>query len=176
MAAFVAKGDIPQWQVVYEMLCRLDIGDHLRYDDLCAALGVSDRSRVRGPVRKAAKRWGEERHRALVPVIGQGYRVADPAEHELIARSHNRKSGRSLGRSRAAIRNVDRSKLTPAEQARFDRLDVTVSRTLDMVQRLNSRTDRIQQTVDDDRAARQATDEKVARLEEAMRRHGIELV
>lgn len=173
MKPFEPKGDVAQWRVVYDMLVKLEIGDLLRYEDLLEALDMKARERVRGPVRKAAAVWGEEFHRALVPVYGIGYRVAEPTEHELIARKHHRKSRRALGRSRAAIRDVDRSLLTPAERARFDRMEVELSRHSDMIKRIDLKQEKIQKTIEADRAARQATDDKVARLEEALRRRGI---
>lgn len=171
---FQPKGERAQWRIIHEMLERLDVGDTLTYEQIKDALDVDDINRVRGAVRQAAKVWGEERHRAIAPVYRVGYRVVGAAEHELLARSQHRRSRRALNRGRAFLRDADRSQLSPADRARFDRMEFDLSRQADMIKRIDTRQDNMQRALEEDRLARKATEEKLARMEEAMRRHGIE--
>lgn len=171
---FQPRGDRAQWRVVHDLLERLDVGDIMTYEEITDALDVEHINQVRGAVHRAAKVWGEERHRALSPVNRVGYRVVSALEHELLARKQHRRSRRALGRGRALLRDADRSQLAPADRERFDRMELELSRQSDMISRIDTRQAKMERALEADRAARSATDEKVARMEEALRRHGIE--
>jgi hypothetical protein len=171
---FEPKGERAQWRIVYDLLCPLGVGDILTYDAITEALGVDNINQVRGAVHRAAKEWGKDHHRALSPVHKVGYRVVAGAETEILIRKQHRRTRRSMTKARDLTRDTDRSMLSPEERVRFDRMELRLSRHTDMIRRIDTRQDKMEEAIETDRAARQATEAKVARLEEAMRRHGID--
>jgi hypothetical protein len=174
MRPFQPRGEKAQWRIIYDLLDRLDVGDILGYDQITEALEVDHINQVRGAVLRAARVWGQDRHRALTPVHKVGYRIVAGAETEILIRRQHRRTRRSAGRTRDLARDTDRSLLTPADRAKWDRMEIELSRQADMVARIDTRTAKVEQAIEVDRAARRATEEKVARMEEALRRHGIE--
>ena len=172
---FTPAGERAQWEMVYDLLTPLDIGDTLTYEAIAEAtdLPAGDRNRLRQPTRKAANVWGAEFHRALVPVNNVGYRVAEPLEHELIAKRQHRKGKRSLARGKTAMRNADRTKLDPEARQRFDAMENNLARQEDMIRRLDSRTAKLEQATSEGKRQLSATDARIVALEDALKRHGI---
>lgn len=163
-APFVPKAEVPQWRLVYDELCRLDVGDVLTYDRLSEVLGF-DFTSNRTPYYKAAQVWGQEHKRALRPVNGVGYRVVDAPEHEDIARRYHRKSRRALRRSARVIENADRSRLSAADRARFDAMELTLSRQQQQIGRLTARLEQVERAV-----VASDLSQRVERLEQAVLR------
>lgn len=168
--------------MIYEFLRRRQpqIGDVITFEDFTDEADVDVR-RSRTAFYRAANQWCEENHRAFIPVKGVGYRVAQPTEHELEARKHHRKSRRSMGRGLRVVRNTDYGELSPADQARFRRIENEMSRQADVIRRLDLRQDRMQEALEKGRhetrvigERQEEVTERVAQLEEALRRHGIE--
>lgn len=173
---FQTKGDVAQWVIIREELRKLEIGDLLTYDHLETVLGWDIRDN-RTPLYKAAKEWGAEFHRALLPVTGEGYRVAEPTEHEHIARSQHRRSRRALDRGARALQNADRGLLKPEDRSRFDAMETNIARQRDMMKRLSARVEVVEKTLAADRKARsdlettvQDQANRLARLEAAQAR------
>jgi hypothetical protein len=167
--------DAPKWHIVLDLLEPLDVGDTLTYEEIAEALDttVDAFKRNRYPLTKAANEWGASRLRALCPVPNVGYRVVDAKEHETLARSQHRKSRRALGRGRTLLRNADRSRLDPADAARFDSMEQTLSRHEDMIRRIDGRQNRTEEMLRETRRASADTEAKVKALEETLHRHGI---
>lgn len=181
MKPFTPIGEKPRWEYIYEELLTLDVGDTLTYERLYELCDTKDRSAVRAPFYRAVNAWGSEHKRAMRPVPNEGYRVVDANEHEAIAKAHHRKSKRSLNRGRRVIANADRSRLTPDQRQRFDQMESTLARQEDMIRRLDARTAKVEKAVAESRESHtvtaekvKATDKRVAALEDAMRRHGLD--
>lgn len=171
---FEPIGDRPRWEIVYDELVTLNVGDVLTYERLHELLGVETRSAVRAPFYKAVNEWGAQRHRAMRPMPNVGYRVVDAPEHEAIARSYHRRSHRALRRGRQVVTNADRSRLDGEQRLRFDALETTLSRHADMIRRLDLRQARAEHAIAESRAKHSATEDRIRALEETLRRHGIE--
>jgi uncharacterized coiled-coil protein SlyX len=168
---FTPKGEVAEWEKVYAVLVRMDVGDVVTYQQLDAILGRDFRS-ARTPFYAAAKRLLQEKQRACAVVPTVGYQVVDAKDHEPLARKQHRGARRKLGKARALISRADRSRLTPEERERFDRLELTLSRQADMVRRLDARVAKTEHEI---KTTRLETDERVTKLEDALRRHGIEV-
>lgn len=179
---FQPVGDRAQWELIYDFLCRIspEVGDVIEYKTFEEACGFDIR-KARQAFYKAANQWCEENHRAFAAVAGKGYRVAGAPEHETIARKHHRKSRRSLGKGLAVIRNTDHSQLTAKDRERFQRMELEMGRQADVIKRLDLRSTKMEKAlahgavVQEQTIAEQAAmKDKLAALEDAMRRHGIE--
>lgn len=175
-APFTPVGERPKWAYVYDALTGLDVGDTITYDQLAKALDVTrDEFLQRRPGwYKGMNRWCEDNHRALRPVPTVGYQVVDAPDHEHLAKNQHKRSKRALGRGRKLLENADRSRLDDDQKRRFDALEQNVSRQLDMIRRLDTRTTKVEQAVADAKRQNTVTEERIASLEEALRRHGIE--
>lgn len=170
-APFTPKADVAEWRLIYDVLSGRDVGDVVTHQEMSDALGRSFAAN-RSPFYKAARVWGEKNLRALVPVPGQGYRVVEAIEHEDIARRHHKRSRRALGRSRFAIRTVDRSRLDPENLRRFDNMEINISRQQDMLRRLEARQTKTETRIAEQTADHEQTKARLARLEEALRSRG----
>lgn len=178
MTAFEPIGEKPRWELVYEELQTLDVGDVLTYERLYELCDSKSKEAVRPPYYKAVNRWGAERKRAMRPLPTVGYVVVDAAEHEPIARGHHRSARRKLARSRKTLANADRSRLSSEDRERFDRMEVHLSRQADAIRRLDTKVDA---AISESRRQHAVTAEKmedttkrVAQLEDTLRRHGID--
>lgn len=174
-APFAPKRERPAWEYVYDLLSPLDVGDLVTHDEIAKALDLTreEFATQRGPFYKAANVWGAERKRALRSIPGEGYRVVDAPEHEQLAKAHHRKSRRSLARGRKVLTNTDRSRLDDEQKVRFDALEANIARQEDMIRRLDSRTTKVEKAVAAAKQQHTVTEERVAALEDALRRHGI---
>ena len=117
---FAPKGDQPEWRVIYELLLSgAEFGDVVTYAELDEALGrrfVTNR----GPLYRARRELGEERHRWLEPVPGKGYRVIEAREHLRVSQVHKRKAKRQFTLMTTVTSATDLTQLTPEELSAFD--------------------------------------------------------
>lgn len=173
-APFQTVGERPKWELVKDELDKLDVGDIITYDCLSDILGCDFRTN-RGPLYKAASEWGSERKRALRPVLNVGYRVVDAWEHEPIAKQQQKRSRRALARSRRVVENADRSRLTDDQRQKFDAMELNISRMEEIQRRMSRRLTRVEAKTDATERTTAETSERVKRLEDTLRRHGIEV-
>ncbi len=117
---FEAKGDQPEWQLIYELLLSgAEYGDVITYAELDEALGRPF-VRNRSPLYRARRELGEQRHRWLEPVPGKGYRVIEAREHLRISQVHKRKAKRQFTLMQTVTSATDLTQLTPEELSAFD--------------------------------------------------------
>lgn len=174
--AFEPKGDVAEWQLVYDRLSTLAVGDVITYDELTLLLG-RDFLQARGPFHKANKRLLEEHSRGLLNVKNVGYRVVTAAEHEMAARDQHRFAKRRLTTAKRWVRNTDRAELEPEVAERFDRLEESLGRQIDFTRRLDKRVARVEKAIKESRNENEeradATAERLTKLMAALERHGI---
>lgn len=175
---FQPKGEIPQWEMVYQLIHPLAVGETIDYDTLEQQLGFDVRS-ARAPIYKAIKELENNELRTMEVVVGVGYRVVEPWEHERLARRHHRKGRKQLGQALNKLRSANRSKMSPEEARRFDIMEVTVARHEDVLRRLDGKVARldaaIQQSRDEYRASNDEIAQRFQKVEDALRRRGITL-
>jgi alkylated DNA nucleotide flippase Atl1 len=165
---FDVIGEKPRWELIYDSLAGLDVGDVVTYEQLAAAIGVDDFEPYRSSWYKAANRFGEDNQRAFRAVNGVGYRVVDAIEHADIAKAHHRKSKRQLRKGRAVLRNADRSRLSTEDSKRFDDMQATIGRHEDLIRRLDVRQERTEKAVAAAAKKHDVTDARIAKLEAAL--------
>ena len=109
--------------------------------------------------------------RTLACVRNVGYRIVEANEHEGLARHHHKKSRRQLKKASRRLSSADRSALTTEEAERVDRLESTVARHSDLLRRLDRRTETLETAVDA-KADAAATEDRLSRIEDLLRRDG----
>jgi len=175
---FEPKGDVAEWQIVYDHLKTLDVGEVVTYEHLSKLL-ERDFLAARGPFHKANKHLLATHKRGMVNVKNVGYRVVTATEHEDVARDQHRFAKRRLRKSKHWLANTDRGDLPPEAVERFDRLEQSLDRQIDFTQRLDRRVARVEKALNASRVeiAEQASDtaERLTKLTEALQRHGIDL-
>jgi len=165
---------VAQWRIVYDAVAALNIGDTVTYEQLSEMLGrpfADDR----GPIYRAMTELERENRRTLDVVPRVGYRVVDAPEHEKLARRHHKRSRRQLKKAHSKLASADRARLTPEERAKFDALELTVSRHEDMIRRLDSRVEKHETAIKDNRRTTKELEARVDELAERLARAGIEL-
>ena len=175
---FEPKGDVAEWQLVYNAIVNLDVGDTITYEQLDGILG-RDFRQARGPFHKANKELLAEHQRGLLNVKNVGYRVVPAEEHERAGRDQHRYAKRRLRASKHWLSNTDRSELAPEVAERFDRIEQSLDRQIDFTKRLDKRVQRVEKALEASRSEQQETAEETSsrldKLADALKRHGIEV-
>lgn len=174
---FEVKGDRPQWQVVYEALAGMDIGDVIKDADLAALLPDAPEGSVRGAFFRAVKQMEDDRKRTFSRVRLVGYKMAHARENEGLARSKHKSAKRSLRAAHRKAHAADRSLLTTEERKRIDAMELNLAAQRDMIGRLSTRVEKLDASLKDVRRE-QRTDaaqlaDRVDRLADLLQRHGI---
>ncbi len=167
---FAPKGEKPEWEILYEYLKECGKGDLVKYEQLSNLLG-RDFLKGRTPIYKAMRRLEDEDHRSLLNVKNAGYRITVAQEHEGLARQHHKRSRRQLTKSYGKIKSADRTELSREERQRFDALEMSIKQHADMIRRLEARVNKVEAKQDQQKVA----SEKLDKLMEALKRHGIEV-
>jgi chaperonin cofactor prefoldin len=174
MPVGVALGDRAQWRAVYELLKTKQVGDLVEYDELSDVLG-RDVRKGRGPYFRATEEFLAVNHRALENVRRVGYRVVEASDHEMLARRKHKGVRRGMRKVTNYIRYTNRDELTPEVARRFDAIELNCARMQGSIDRLEARQERTEQAVQASQQQSTATDERVAKLEAALRDKGFKV-
>ena len=167
---FDIKGDRPQWQVIYERLQQMEIGEVIKYTDLFALLPETPEASIRSAFTRAVRAMEDERHRTFANVRLVGYKMVDAAEHEGLARRHHKRAKRQLKSAKRKVVSADRSRLSREERARLDAMELNLSRQMEMTSRLEAR---VKTEVQERKAADANLSERVDALAQLLAKHGI---
>jgi uncharacterized coiled-coil protein SlyX len=137
---FETKGDRPEWEIVYDRLRRMSIGDLITYEELDELLG-RDFRKARAPYNKAHVVLLENDKRAMDNVVGVGYRVIEPSKQDSLARRQHRSARRRLRSASRFVRQADRTRMSPDDAARMDRIEAALAEQEDMIRRIDRRTE-----------------------------------
>lgn len=172
--AFRPKADRAEWRMVYDDLATLDAGDVITYERLDEILG---RPFIdgRGPIYRATRELEKVNRRTMTAVANVGYRVVTATEHEDLARHHHRKSRRQIRKALGKAQSADRSKLTAEQAERIDSVELSLSRQAEMIRRLDTRVGKVEGVVKNVSSKQDQSAEQIAKLTDALRRHGIEV-
>lgn len=167
---FEVKGDRPQWKVIYDRLSRMGIGDVITLKDLEALLpGVA----IRPPFYQAVKKLEENQKRTFENVRGVGYRMAEPRQHEKLARDKHRSARSMLRKAQRKVASADRALLTQEERQRLDALEHHFARHADMLKRLDDRQVKTEQRVALTEKETLRLADRVDEMESLLKRHGM---
>lgn len=174
---FETKGDKAQWVTVYEHLQTLSIDDVVKDADLAALLPDAAESSWRSAFYRAVRELERADKRTFDRVRLVGYRMVAAAEHERLARGQHRKAGRRLKAAWSKAHSADRTQLNADDRKRIDAVELNLSQQRDMIRRLESRVERLDEDLKGARRE-QRTDaavlsDRVDRLADLLQRHGI---
>lgn len=174
---FEVKGDRPQWQVIYDYLSTMAVGDVVKDEELAALLPDAAEGSVGTAYRRAVRQVEDDLKRTFTRVRTVGYRMVDANEHEGLARGHHKRAKRQLKTAKRKAVSADRSRLTREERARLDAVELNLSRQIEMTNRLTARVDKVE---NDLKAARRELRvdsahlaDRVDQLAALLERHGI---
>jgi hypothetical protein len=167
---FDVKGDRPQWQVIYERLQAMEIGEVVKYADLNALLPDASEASVRSAFTRAVRAMEDEQKRTFANVRLVGYKMVDATEHEGLARRHHKRAKRQLKTAKRKVVSADRSRLSREERARLDAMELNLSRQMEMTSRLEAR---VKSETQERKAADADLSERVDQLAKLLAKHGI---
>jgi predicted RNA-binding protein with RPS1 domain len=176
MSPFTPTGERARWRVLYDMLAERDSGDTLTYEEMVAALGLSDddRNTAQLAMRRAATEYETTHKRAVKAIANVGYRIVDAGEHLGLARTHQGKASRSVKRGLSKVTNVDLNRIDDPEVRKALELAAAVLSHQDEMMRrmsikqahmeraLNSVTERTEQN-------EKRTADQISQLQERLR-------
>jgi hypothetical protein len=172
---FTPIGDRPRWAYVYDLLDGQDPGTVITYEQMGAALEGFDRNRDRGAISKASARLLRNNQRATEAVPNVGYRIVEAEEHLRLAASKQRQARRTVGRGRKFALHFRRDEVSAEVASRLDAVESTMARQEDMLRRLDKRTARTEELLTVTHDTTTDTAVKVAALEAALVRAGIQV-
>lgn len=172
MAAFQPAGDRARWRTVYDLLRTSKTDEVITYETLAEALELdpTERHRIQMAVRRAAQEHEETDKRALVVVPNVGYRVVRAPEHIGLARSHQRRSTRSLARGWSKAVNVDLSGVDEATRHALEVVAQAFALQMDFNRRFDVRQQRLEEAVSNTSQRMNRSEEEIAELRERLRR------
>jgi hypothetical protein len=170
MAAFKPVGTRAMWREIYDNASVLSPGAIITYEDLEVLIGydLSKPGASRSPIYRASQELLSRRSKMLIPVPGEGYRVAHATEHETAAKGHQRGARRKLTKAVSVAVNVDRNQLTDAQRKSLDGL-------ADLLMAQNAMLSRHDRRIGDVEKDVAKVDDRVGVLEQALRTHGIDV-
>lgn len=174
-APFAPLGDRPRWETIYALLDGKPPGTVVTYQQMGAALDGFDKDRDRGAIAKASTRLLTDTQRATEAVPNVGYRIVSADEHLRLASRKQTEARRKIKRGRRFLLHFHRDEVSTEVAARVDAMQATMARHEDMLRRLDARTQRTDTLLAFTETRAADTADKVARLEAALRRAGIEV-
>lgn len=162
-ALFQPLGDVSRRQMVVDFFGDQPEGTVIAYETLEELLGV-DRATCRSAVNAAKP--GLERHhfKSVVAVRGVGYRIVHANEHLAVARVHQKKSLRQLGRAKSPLDFVDLSKLTEGERAAIVLGVTSIGMQMEYARRFDIRQTRLEAAQARTATVVQRSEEEIAEL------------
>jgi hypothetical protein len=177
MSPFTPKGERARWQVLYDLLRDLPVGDTLTYKRMGVALALDpelDRHTMQLAMRRAARELEKVDKRAVDSITNVGYRIVEPEQHAGLAKRHQRKSHRSLERGQSKVVNVDFNGMEPDTRRAIELMASAFASQLEFNRRMDVRQANLERAVEavssqaDERAGR--TEAELAELRERLRR------
>lgn len=175
MSPFDPIGERARWRVIYDHLVNVPVDDVITYERMAHLLDLDaeqDRHAIQMAMRRAARELEEADKRAVESVPNLGYRVVRAPEHLRLAQQQQRRSRKALVRGQSKVVNVDMSALDPEARKAFEVVGRAFSMMMDLHRRLDTRQQRLEDTVEEivgrsDRSEAEiaALKERIARLE-----------
>lgn len=152
-----SEDGVAQWEKVYTFFHALPYGYVAEYDEIERVTGIDVRAN-RQPIYRCMKEMEDNDQKTLQSVHGVGYQVANPQDHEALARRHHKSARRQVTKARRKARSANRNLLTSTEAAHIDAIEITLSRHEDLIRRLDGRVTNIEKA---QKEARVVTEKKI---------------
>lgn len=174
---FETKHGKAQWEIITAVLETKNIGDTVTDEELLVALGPDfPEASLNGVMWNAIRKF-RDRKRTFDRVRKTGWIMVEATEHSRLARKQQLKSKRRLADAVSISASTDLSLLNPeerraqnAEELHFRQLLASVSRR---VKRLEIAHEKIDQRVGVVEKVQDNVDDRIDRLKDLLRRHGI---
>lgn len=170
---FEIKGHKAQWEIVTEILETKNIGDIVTYEELLEALGPDFPRASLSSVVWAAIRKFRNHKRTFANVRKVGWRMVDASEHKNLARRQQIKSKRRLVEAVAISASTDLARLDPEQRRAQQAQELHLRKLLDRVSRIEERQAKTETRVADVEKGHASTEDRVNRLTDLLKRHGI---
>lgn len=170
---FEPIGDRSRWQVIYDLLVKLNVGGVVTYVEIGEALDldpVVDRNKIAGAMRKAADEYLHENRRAVEVVPNIGYRVVEATEQLRIARRYQKKAGRALQAGHSQVTHFDPTGLEPNVRAGFELLARAFAQQADMNERFTRQGAKLRQELDSIQVRTERTEDELAMIRDRLAR------
>ncbi len=99
-------------------------------------------------MRRAAKEYEEVEKRAVESVPNVGYRIVRADEHLRLARTQQKRAGKSLARGHSKVVNVDFNEIDPETRKAFEVVARAFSMQMDFNKRFDTRQRRLEEVVE----------------------------
>jgi hypothetical protein len=149
MSPFKPKGDRSLRAIVASLTASASPGDLLAYKDLAIALDLpeNDRTQIRQAVSAARPVILRDHNRALIPVRGEGYRIAYANEFAGLAQDHRRKADRQMTKALDIVSNVNEQELSPQELQRHRAVAMVIKNLHNRMTGAESRLEQLEKAV-----------------------------
>ena len=149
---FEPLGAQAEWKTLYEHLKKVKLGTVVTYRTFSTLLDRPFEDN-RSPLYRAIKELEVQDKRTLVNVRGEGYRVAEPDEHEKLARRHIRSSHRQLTKAKGKTSSAPREGMSAEARRRLDALDAHLGDVRKVVMGLNRKQAEVDEKLEEVREA-----------------------
>lgn len=133
----------PEWQLIYEVLVDLSVGDILRYDALAELLerDFREEGARRTPIARAMAELERTHQRTVRAVQNVGYEIVEGGAQVMLAQQQAHRGHRRFRRSAVLASTTKRDALTYEQTKRLDALQLMVERLEAESRRLNRRVE-----------------------------------
>lgn len=172
MTPFQPKGAVAEWRLLYDEVAKLRPDEVFTIEQAEEALG-RPLGQNRSPVYRATLELERNHRRTLATVRGVGYRVALPSEHLGLGLAHSDRARTAMKRGVERAEAADRKGLTPSQARRLEEFEAHASRVVQFLGRMSAVIDEHSEQLADIKVTSEDTNQRVASLEEALKRHGM---
>lgn len=163
----------PKWEIVYGHLQQHQIGDIVTDASLKDLLPGMKMDSIRTAFHRAAKEMLQRNLRAFERVRLVGYKMVESREQGRLALGQHTKAKRRIKAGRDLVVHVDHERLTWDERRRLDLIEDHLSKQQAMMRRLNERQLKAEQRIAVTEKETLVQDDRLSRVEDLLRRHGI---
>lgn len=143
---FKPKNEKPYWQMIYDVISNLNVGEVISYDDMTEAIG-KDINNNRTAVYKARKVLLKEKKRFLIVERGIGYKVIEGMPIMSHAEERHDIAKHQADMANFEVANINTVTLTPDEKKRLQdfmsynaNIRMAFSQTIDKIEKVNQYT------------------------------------
>lgn len=171
---FTPQGSRAKWEMLYDIFSAKEVKDVVTYAEMGRALGSGhSRPQVQAIVHQVAPRLLIQEKKAIRAIPNVGYEIVEASQHLDLAKGHEGRASKALGRASTVVLHTDHEGLSEAQRAALIRAGGLLAAQQEAIRRLDirqKRTDRAVASVAQEQAVQsdeiQRLRERIARLEQ----------
>jgi hypothetical protein len=165
---FEVKGMKPQWELLYDSIVGMSIGDVVEFETLQKAVKLP-RARIYVPLGKAVRLLEKSHKRTLENVRRVGYRMVEAKEHDRLSHKQQIRARRRIQRAQEILSGTDVQLLSREEIRQMRNRQAMLAQQHDVLSR---RVDRLRQENVQRKGDIAVVTEKVTELQAELVRRG----